>query len=192
MSNYLSAENEEDYTLDDNDDDDAGYDADDDDDVDDFVDAAAVVKEKRKRPAAAAAGDNNTPSTSSSSSNPGDAAAVAAAADCGTPLEHIHLYRLLLKNRHNSTKTKNILSILDREETNAISEVISNAIYNNLKCIKNINDFAPHKKLLRKLANPTLSHRSRKKLMVTRKGAGVVTGILSVAVPLLLSYFTSR
>ena len=180
MSNYLS-ENEV-YTLDA-----AGYDADDDDDVDDFVDAAAVVKEKRKRPAAAA-GDNNTPSTSSS--NPGDAAA--AAADCGTPLEHIHLYRLLLKNRHNSTKTKNILSILDREETNAISEVISNAIYNNLKCIKNINDFAKHKKLLRKLANPTLSHSSRKKLMVTRKGAGVVTGILSVAVPLLLSYFTSR
>ena len=178
MSNYLS-ENEL-YAVD------AGYDGDDDDDdvdddVDDGDDFVDVVK---RRPAA-----GDTPSSSSSSSSnssPGDAA------DCGTPLEHIDLYRLLLKNRHNSTKTKNILSILDREEINAISEVINNAIYNNLKCIKNINDFAKHKKLLRKLANPTLSHRSRKKIMVTRKGAGVVTGILSVAVPLLLSYFTSR
>ena len=110
-------------------------------------------------------------------------------ADC-KPLEHIDLYKLLLKYRHNTSKTKNILSILDRDEINAISEVINNAIYNNLKCIKNINDFAKHKHLLRKLANPGLSYRSRKKLMVSRKGAGVVTGILSVAVPLLLSYFT--
>ena len=110
--------------------------------------------------------------------------------ECTTPLQHIELYRLLLKYRHNSTKTKNILSILDREEINAISEVINNAIYNNLKCIKNVNEFTQHRRLLRKLANPTLSHRSRKKFMVSKKGAGVVTSILSVAVPLLLSYFT--
>ena len=103
--------------------------------------------------------------------------------------ENIHFIQLLASYKNNPTQFKAIIAKATDKELSSITEVILNFLNGNIKCNK--DKIKRHKKFLRFVGDKLKPIKQRKKIILKR-GHGVLTTLLSIAIPTLISMFSKK
>ena len=106
-------------------------------------------------------------------------------------LKNINFIQLLTDYAAKPKQFKKLIACATNEELNAISEVILNILKGNLPCGGDKSKIGKQANYLRYIANRTVPSNKRK-IVLIKKGNGLIGPLLAVAIPAIIKLFSKK
>ena len=107
-------------------------------------------------------------------------------------LKHIDFIKLLISYKNNSKQFKNLIKCSSKDEIDAISEVVLNILKGILPFTGAKIKFGKHADFLRFIGNTQKNSAMKRRKALLSRGRGIIAPLLSVAVPLLIEFFSGK
>jgi hypothetical protein len=104
-----------------------------------------------------------------------------------------HIEQLKKLHRCGKSKRPHLIDECDQEQVLAVCECSDNILRGKVPLTaRQKQRLKKHYKTLKNLADPTIHWKRKKKVLSTQEGGAILTSILGVAIPALISYLASR